>query len=67
MQRTLASIGRLIMQGAVAKNEWLTIEKEVSEAMLFATKEEIESFVDSGAGEILDMSCSAVRLMQNNL
>lgn len=55
------------MQGAVAKNEWLTIEKEVSEAMLFATKEEIESFVDSGAGEILDMSCSAVRLMQNNL
>ena len=67
MQRTLASIGRIIMQGAVDKNEWLTIEKEVSEAMLFATKEEVESFVDSGAGEILDMSCSAVRLMQNNL
>lgn len=45
-------------------NEWLNLEAEVSTAMANANDEEIEAFVESGAGEILDMSCSAIRIIQ---
>ena len=42
-------------------DEWLRLEKEVAEAMKSASEAEIEEFIDSGAGEVLDMTCSAIR------
>ena len=61
MTRSLLSIKKDIMTGKHTAEEWLQYEKEVAEAMKTATKEEIDDFVDSGAGEALDMSCSAIR------
>lgn len=61
MARSLSAIRRDIMLGRLTQDEWLRLEKEVKEAMETASEAEIEEFVDSGAGEALDMSCSAIR------
>ena len=47
----------------LTNEDWLRIEKEVAEAMKSASEAEIDEFVDSGAGEALDMTCSAIREM----
>ena len=61
MARSLLDIKRDIMCGKHTAEEWLNFEKETEEAMKTATGEQIDDFVDSGAGEALDMSCAAVR------
>lgn len=61
MARNLLSIKRDIVTGKHTAEEWMQYEKEVAEAMQTATEEEIDEFVNSGAGEALDMSCSAIR------
>lgn len=67
MARPLADIEKIIMAQSPAKKQaWLTLEKEAAEAMKEASEEEIEAFVDSGAGEILDMTCRAIRNIQKN-
>jgi len=61
MARRLLYVGQDILRGKHTAEEWLKLEKEATEAMEAATSEEIDVFVDSGAGEALDMSCSAIR------
>ena len=61
MARNLLSIKRDIVTGKHTAEEWMQYEKEVAEAMQTATEEEIDEFVNSGAGEALDMSCSSIR------
>ena len=41
--------------------DWLSIDKEVDAAMKNASEADISEFIDSGAGEELDMTCSAIR------
>ena len=64
MARSLKELQVAIMQGNNRHEEWMCLEKEVDEAMRISTEEEIRDFVDSGAGEVLDMLCSAVRNIQ---
>ena len=61
MARRLLYVGQDILRGKHTAEEWLNLEKEATEAMAAATNKEIDNFVDSGAGEALDMSCSAIR------
>lgn len=61
MARSLAAIKYDIMIERLTQDDWLRLEKEVEEAMKSASEAEIEEFVDSGAGEALDMNCSAIR------
>lgn len=61
MARSLSKIRYDIMVERLTDDEWLRLEKEVAEAMKSASEAEIEEFVDSGAGEVLDMTCSAIR------
>ena len=64
MARVLADIAREIMTQNSTRDGWLKLEEEVVCAMACATESEIQAFVESGAGEILDMSCSAIRIIQ---
>lgn len=66
MVRSLSEIGHVIMTEKPEMEEWITLEAEVAKAMEIASDEEIEAFAESGAGEILDMTCSAIRNIQNN-
>lgn len=67
MARSLADIEKIIMtQRPVSMKEWIDLEREVDEAMREASEKEIDSFVEGGAGEILDMTCSAIRNIQKN-
>ena len=61
MARSLSEIRHDIMIERLTDEDWLRLEKEVDDAMKSASEEEIEEFVDSGAGEALDMACSAIR------
>lgn len=61
MARSLSQIRHDIMIERLTDEDWLRLEKEVAEAMKIASEAEINEFVDSGAGEALDMSCSAIR------
>ena len=61
MPRTLKELAAAIMLNDFSNDEWLKIEQEVDEAMVYSTEEECQDFVDSGAGEILDMICSGIR------
>ena len=61
MARSLSKIRYYIMVERLTDDEWLQLEKEVAEAMKSASEAEIEEFIDSGAGEVLDMTCSAIR------
>lgn len=65
MARSLKELKIVIMQSDNRREDWIRLEKEVDEAMLQSTETEIQDFVESGAGEILDMSCSAIRTIQN--
>ena len=66
MARSLKEISHIIMTERPNTESWLALEEEVSVAMETANEEEIEVFVESGAGEILDMTCSAIRNIQKN-
>ena len=61
MARNLLELKRVIMTQNHSVADWLSLDKEVNEAMKNATEAEINEFVDSGAGEELDMTCSAIR------
>lgn len=61
MARSLSELENVIMTGNHTMQEWLLLDKEVDEAIAVASEKEIQVFVDSGAGEMLDMSCSAIR------
>ena len=56
--KTLKEIENEIMIGRISTLEgWRQLSRDTDAAMLQASETEIESFVDSGAGEILDMIC----------
>ena len=61
MSRSLSEYQREIMLGNHSKDEWLLLDREVNEAMASATEDEIQAFVDSGAGDMLDMICAAYK------
>ena len=64
MARSLLELKHIIMTQNHSVADWLSLDKEVNEAMKNATEEEIDEFVDSGAGEELDMTCSAIHEME---
>ena len=66
MARNLKDLEDEITQQNNSFEDWLRLDKEVNEAMLQSTEKEIHDFVESGAGEILDMTCSAIRNIQKN-
>lgn len=61
MARNLLELRRIISTQNHSFAEWLSLDKEVNEAMKSASEEEINEFVDSGAGEELDMMCAAIK------
>lgn len=61
MGRRLSELRHEIMTGDLSVEEWLQLDQEVTEALADASEAEIEEFVNSGAGETLDMICSAYR------
>ena len=61
MVRTLSELRGEILDGVFSPDEWLQLDREVNEAFTSASEDEIQLFVDSGAGEMLDMICSAYR------
>lgn len=63
MARSLLELKHIIMTQNHSIADWLSLDKEVNEAMKNATEAEIDEFVDSGAGEELDMTSSAIREM----
>ena len=64
MTRQLSELKNDIMLGKHSAQEWLMLDKKVDAAMKAATESEVQDFVDSGAGEALDMICSAIRNME---
>ena len=64
MARQLYELKSDIMLGKLSAQEWLILEEEVAEAMKVATENEIQDFADSGAGEALYMTCSALRIVE---
>ena len=61
MARLLSELEDEIMTQIHTMEDWLNLDAEVIEAFAQASEEEIQAFVDSGAGEALDMACSAIR------
>ena len=66
MAKTLQDLKLEIMTANHTTEQWLKLEVDVNEAMLRASEGDIQNFVDSGAGEMLDMACSAVRAIRHN-
>lgn len=64
MARLLSELEDEIMTQDHTMEDWLNLDTEVNEALAQASEEEIQAFVDSGAGEALDMACSAIREIQ---
>ena len=52
------------MAGDLSVKEWLQLDQEVNDAFANASEEEIQKFVDSGAGEMLDMIISGFKYMR---
>ena len=63
MARSLLELKHIIMTQNHSATEWLRLDKEVDAAMKNASEADINEFIDSGAGEELDMTCSAIREM----
>lgn len=61
MARSLLELKHIIMTQNHSAADWLSIDKEVDAAMKNASEADINEFIDSGAGEELDMTCSAIR------
>lgn len=66
MTKKLSDLKVRIMSVEHTAEEWLKLSDEVDEALLQASEDETQDFVDSGAGEILDMTCSAIRAIRDN-
>lgn len=66
MAKTLSDLKTEIMTADHTAEEWLRLNNEVDEALLQASEDEAQAFVDSGAGEMLDMTCSAIRTIRDN-
>lgn len=64
MARRLSELRREIMAGDLSVKEWLQLDQEVNDAFANASEEEIQKFVDSGAGEMLDMIISGFKYMR---
>ena len=54
------------MSSSNTEEDWIRLDREVDEAIQRASEEDVQKFVDSGAGEMLDMACSAIKTMHNN-
>lgn len=61
MSRSLSELRHEIMLGHHSKDEWLELDREVNDAIASASDDEVQAFVDSGAGESLDMICAAYK------
>ena len=61
MARKLDELKKVIMLNDYSREGWLQIEQEVETAIKESTEAEVENFVESGAGEILDMICRGYR------
>ena len=61
MARKLDELKKVIMLNDYPREDWLQIELEVETAIKESTEAEVENFVESGAGEILDMICRGYR------
>ncbi len=66
MKRVLLDLINDILINDHTPEEWLRLEREVDELLEQSSEENIQKFVDSGAGEMLDMICSGIRNMSNN-
>ena len=64
MARRLSELRREIIAGDLSVEEWLQLDQEVNDAFANASEEAIQEFVDSGAGEMLDMIISGFKSMQ---
>lgn len=65
MARNLSDLASEILTKDHTVQEWLRLDQEVNEAIAQSPEEEIQKFADSGAGESLDMICSAYRKGNN--
>ena len=65
MAKTLSDLRNEILLVNHTAEEWLRLDDEVNEAILNASEDEVRSFVDSGAGEMLDMVCSAIKVVHH--
>ena len=65
MAKTLSDLRNEILLVNHTAEEWLRLDDEVNEAILNASEDEVRSFVDSGAGEMLDMILSGIQISQN--
>lgn len=65
MAKTLSDLRNEILLVNHTAEEWLRLDDEVNEAILNASEDEVRSFVDSGAGEMLDMACSAIKVIHH--
>ena len=61
MARQLSELKNDIIFGSHSPQEWLMLDREVDAAIKESTDDEVQEFVDSGAGEELYMICSAIR------
>lgn len=61
MARQLSELKNDIIFGSHSPQEWLMLDSEVDAAIKESTDDEVQEFVDSGAGEELYMICSAIR------
>ncbi len=66
MKRTLLDLIHDILINEHTAEDWLRLEREVDELFGYSSEEDIQKFVDSGAGEMLDMICSGMRNLSNN-
>ena len=66
MQKSLLDLKHEIMSSSNTAEDWIRLDREVDEAIQRASEEDVQKFVDSGAGEMLDMACSAIKTMHNN-
>ena len=58
MVKPLSELKHEIMRGDHSKEKWDLLDQEVKDAFASASEQEIRTFVDCGAGEILDMIVS---------
>ena len=66
MHKSLLDLKHEIMSSSNTVEDWIRLDHEVNEAIQLASEEDVQKFVASGAGEMLDMACSAIKAMHNN-
>ena len=53
MQKSLLDLKHEIMTSSNTAEDWIRLDREVDEAIQRASEEDVQKFVDSGAGEIV--------------